>query len=84
MDTLLNFSKKQTMLITSAIASVAFAVIIALVVAIVYYGNAFVSKYDVVLLPPVAAIIIAKVLQSLYQAGICRWHRKRCLRMTNT
>ncbi len=68
MDTSLNFTRKQTMLITSAIASVAFAVIVALVVAIVYYGNAFVSKYDVVLLPPVAAIIIAKVLQPLFEA----------------
>ena len=56
------------MLITSAIASVAFAVIVALVVAIVHYGNAFVSKYDVVLLPPVAAIIIAKVLQPIFEA----------------
>ena len=88
MDTSLNFSRKQTMLITSAIASVAFAVIVALVVAIVHYGNAFVSKYDVVLLPPVAAIIIAKVLQPIFEAirrtvwkVIPAFAKRRCVRV---
>lgn len=61
MDT--HFTQRQIRLITNAVTSIAFAVLVAIVLAFTYCGYKFVSTYEAILIPPIAALILAKVVQ---------------------
>lgn len=61
MDT--HFSQRQIRLITNAVTSIAFSVLVAIVIAFTYYGYKFVSAYETILIPPIAALILAKIVQ---------------------
>lgn len=61
MDT--HFTQRQIRLITNAVTSIAFAVLVAIILAFAYCGYKFVSSYETVLIPPIAALILAKVVQ---------------------
>ena len=79
----LSFSEKQQLIVTSAVASIAFAVLVAMIVVVFHFCRKFISAYDSVLLPPIAAIILAKVIQpffdrlrkSLWGVMPARWRR---------
>ena len=71
----IRFTPRQAAIVTNALAFVAFAVLVLLVGALLYFGLRFVAAYSEVLLPPVAAVILAQVVRPLFDGfrrGILR------------
>lgn len=64
----IRFSGRQATIITTAISACAFAVLAVIVCALAWFALRFVSAYSTVLLPPIAAVILAQVVRPLFEA----------------
>ncbi|MBR1609147.1 MAG: hypothetical protein IJ678_05975, partial [Kiritimatiellae bacterium] len=62
------FTPRQASIVAAAAALLAFSAIAAVVAAALLYGLRFVSAHSSVLLPPLAAIILAQVVRPMHDA----------------
>lgn len=63
----IRFSERQAGIITTAISAFAFSVLAVIVCALLWFALRFVSNYSTVLLPPIAAVILAQVVRPLFE-----------------
>ena len=64
----LRFTPRQSALVSSALAALALLVLVSLGVTLLWGSLRFVSAHATVLLPPVAAVILAQVVQPVFDA----------------
>ena len=69
-DNPVRFTPRQSAIVANALAFLALAALVLLVGAMLFFGLRFVAHYSEVLLPPVAAVILAKVVQTALQRRI--------------
>lgn len=64
----IRFSERQAGLVTTAISAFAFSVLAVIVCALGWFALRFISEYSTVLLPPIAAVILAQVVRPLFDS----------------
>lgn len=82
-ESAIRFTPRQSAIVANALAFLALAALVLLVGALLFFGLRFVAHYSEVLLPPVAAVILAKVVQPLFdrcRRGLLRLAPPRLVR----
>ncbi len=82
-ESTVRFTPRQSAIVANALAFLALAALVLLVGAMLFFGLRFVAHYSEVLLPPVAAVILAKVVQPLFdrcRRGLLRLAPERLVR----